>query len=355
MKLKEFKHKEFTYQPNKFQIEPIEMAFSSYEKFNEVYLYVKDHFRRVEPTKSHAMPYNSGINMYDRYMIIESKSKIELTIVCHEGCYRFVIGNVRDEEENSISGKAAVRAIYRLAKKLNIDLSKYKVNREEGEKIKQTITAPHIKMYGASNLLYYNVHHLDLNSSYASRICEKFPEFKPLYQEMFSKRHEKNEYYKHVLTNHIGCWQSEYCPDVDNKGKLSPYQFANLSKVAVNGTYEMICEYVEKLKQAGREVLLTNTDGIWYRGEIFHDEREGSGLGQWKNDHVNCTLLMKSKGAYQFIEDGKCHSVVRGLTLLDKVKDREQWELGDIFSESAVEECYTFDTDKGVIKDVKKI
>lgn len=32
---------------------------------------------------------------------------------------------------------------------------------------------------------------------------------------------------------------------------------------------------------------------------------------------------MKSKGAYQFVEDGKCHTVVRGTTVLDREKDRE--------------------------------
>jgi hypothetical protein len=32
---------------------------------------------------------------------------------------------------------------------------------------------------------------------------------------------------------------------------------------------------------------------------------------------------MKSKGAYQFIEDNVCHTVVRGTTLLDREKSRD--------------------------------
>ena len=103
---------------------------------------------------------------------------------------------------------------------------------------------------------------------------------KPLYENMYNQRHEKDEYYKHVLTNHIGCWQSEYCPDVSNAGKLAPYQFANLSKIAVNETRHLIEKYIVELRKAGRKVLLTNTDGIWYQGELFHDENEGSSLGQ---------------------------------------------------------------------------
>ena len=163
------------------------------------------------------------------------------------------------------------------------------------------------------------------------------------------------DYFKHVLTNHIGCWQSEYCPDVSNPGKIAPYQFANLSKIAVNGTHKLIELYINKLKESGRTVLLTNTDGIWYQGDSYHDELEGKELGQWKNDHINCTFLMKSKGAYQYVEDDKCHSVVRGLTLLDREKPRDEWELGDIFNSKVVEEIYYFDEEKGVIKDVQKV
>lgn len=355
MNIGRYRHKEFTYKPNKYQIEPIEMPFSQYDEFNEIYKYCKEHFLKVKPTKSKSMPHNTSIQMYDRYMIVQTANKIELTIVCHLGCYRFVIGNKRDEEKNPISGKQSVREIYKAAKKLNIDLSKYKVDSETGEKLKKEIFAPHIQKFGATNLIYNNVHHLDLNSSYASRIIETYPEFKPLYDYMYQQRHNNNDYFKHVLTNHIGCWQSPYCPDVENKGKLTPYQFANLSKIAVNGTYQLIELYIKKLTESGRTVLLTNTDGIWYQGEIYHDEHEGEQLGQWKNDHTNCTFLMKSKGAYQYIENNICHSVVRGLTLLDKEKSRDEWELGDIFNDKAVEEIYTFDEEQGVIKDVKKI
>lgn len=355
MNLERYQHKEFTYKPNKYQMEPIEWEFSKYEDFNEIYLYCREHFMEVKPTKSKSMPYNSSVKMYDRYMVVVSKNKIELTVVCHLGCYRFLIGNKRDEEKNPISGKESVREIYKEAKKKKLDLSKYKLDSEEGEKIKSEIMPPHITKYGAKGLIYENVHHLDLNSSYASRICEVYPEFKSLYDSMYQQRHNNDDYFKHVLTNHIGCWQSEYCPDVSDSGKIAPYQFANLSKIAVNGTRKLIELYINKLEENGRTVLLTNTDGIWYQGDIYHDELEGKELGQWKNDHINCTFLMKSKGAYQYVEDGKCHSVVRGLTQLDREKPRDEWELGDIFNKKAVEEIYTFDKEQGVVKDVQEI
>lgn len=356
MNLEKYQHKEFTYKPNKYQIEPVEWEFSKYEDFNKIYMYCRKHFMEVKPTKSKSMPYNSSVKMYDRYMVVVSKNKIELTVVCHLGCYRFLIGNKRNEEKNPVSGKESVREVYDIAKKFNVDLSKYALkNREEGEKIKSEIISPHIKKYGATGIIYENVHHLDFNSSHWSCLINEIPETKPIAEYMYSKRKENDDYYKHVLTNSYGTMQSEYCPDVNNPGKIAPYQFSNLSKIMCNGTYNKVVIYVNKLKESGRTVLLTNTDGIWYQGDIYHDEFEGKELGQWKNDHINCTFLMKSKGAYQYVEDGKCHSVVRGLTLLDREKPRDEWELGDIFNSKAVEEIYTFDEEQGVIKDVQKI
>lgn len=355
MNLEKYQHKEFNYKPNKFQMKPIELSFKQYEEFNEIYQYCKSNFMKVEPTAAKSMPYNNSVKFYDRYMIVKGASSIELTIVSHQGCYRFIIGNRRNVEKNPISGKKAVREIYKVAKELNIDLSKYKVNKQDGLVVKETISHPHIQKLGATKLVYCNVHHLDLNSSYASRIIEVYPEFKPIYEKMYKQRHNNNDYYKHVLTNHIGCWQSEFCPDYENAGKIAPYQFAILSKVAVDGTYELICKYVKKLHEAGRQVLLTNTDGIWYQGDLYHDENEGEELGQWKNDHKNCQFIMKSKGAYQFIEDNVVHTVVRGSTLLDKEKARENWNFGDIFNSKAVEEVYGFDDEQGVIKNVKEI
>ena len=64
-------------------------------------------------------------------------------------------------------------------------------------------------------------------------------------------------------------------------------------------------ELAKQLKDSGRMVLAYNTDGIWYCGEIYHGEGEGNGLGQWSNDHTNCTIRFKSAGSYEYIENGK--------------------------------------------------
>ena len=76
---------------------------------------------------------------------------------------------------------------------------------------------------------------------------------------------------------------------------------------------------------------MINVDGIWYQGEIYHDEDEGPNIGQWANDHINCKWRAKSSGSYEFIEDGKYYPVVQGCTGYDCVKPRTEWEWGDIY------------------------
>ena len=94
---------------------------------------------------------------------------------------------------------------------------------------------------------------------------------------------------------------------------------------------EQVINLSQILEDTGRKVLMHNTDGIWYQGEIYHGDGEGKSICQWENDHINCTYRAKSKGIYEFIEDGKYTVVARGRYELDKIKPRDKWEWGDIY------------------------
>lgn len=59
---------------------------------------------------------------------------------------------------------------------------------------------------------------------------------------------------------------------------------------------------------------------------------------------------MTSEGRYQYVEDGVCHTVVRGLCNLDALEpDRDKWQFGDIMK---IDQMFTyrFDEEKGVYK-----
>lgn len=251
-----------------------------------------------------------------------------------------------------IDGQPASRIIYKTADKYNIDFSKY-ISKDGLEDQKQ-IEPPHIEVLQKIFLNHKvsNVHHIDFRSSYASRICEAYPELKPMYEELFANRKDNNGYYKHVLTNSIGCFHSKWCVDYFSRHKTVPYQFANLAKIAINGTRAKIIDMIEKLRNAGCTPLLSNTDGIWYYSEngVYHDGDEGDQLCNWQNDHINCEFLMTGPGAYQYVENGVCHSVVRGICNLDAEKpNRADWEFGDIMNIESYS-TYRFDVDKGVYK-----
>lgn len=358
--LRLYKHTKRNEKPNRYTLPLNNISLDDVEEFNEIYFYIRDKYSRVKPTKSNSIPYNGAIRYKGRYIVIASANKFEIVLVCIEGCYRFILGENIDHEQNPVSGKRAIKQLFRTAKKLNIDLSKYEQETAEGVKTKEEIESPLIEEFCLKKVLPYkevigNVHHLDLNSSYASRIAEAFPELKPLFDYMYERRHNNNNYFKHVLTNSIGCFQSPFCLSFKNKNKIKPFAFANLSKIAINGTRKLIEEYCQILANSGRQILLTNTDGIRYSGEIYHDENEGSELCQRRNDHINTDLLVKSKGAYQYRENGVVHTIVRGRTNLDAVKERNTRERGEILKKSISVQRYKWDDNKGVIADNEKI
>lgn len=349
MKLTEFEHIKYKIEVNKKQIPIVEIPYSNYTLWNELYQYAKSHFVKVEPLPSNALP-NGPYKGYFRYMVTHVNQSHELVMICNEGCYRFIVQPSK-QVTNTVSGRQSVLELFKVMDKYNINFGKYAC--ENGKKVKEEIVKPHIQLM-SNNFIRRRLkhcYHLDLNSSYASRVAEAYPELKPILDELYAKRKEDNNHFKHVLTNSIGCFQSQYCPSWNDRRRVTPYAFSNLSKIAVNGTRNKIEFYLKKLVDNGMIPILTNIDGIWYYSNkgAYHDETEGTKLCQYKNDHCDCELLIASVGSYQYLEDGKCHTCMRGSSALDQVKHREDWEFGDILKANG-KLNYTFNEEKGIVE-----
>lgn len=355
--LKKYKHIKDALKVNKNEIPKTVFTFDQVEEFNEIYHYCLEKYIEVPCTNSGGISNDKKYMFFERFMVNVSYQQFELLVVCSEGCYRFILKSGKSKD-NNIKGARAVRDIYQFASKYGLLDHLKGLSIKNGEQIKNEINSPHIAFmlhpnrYGKA---IKHCYHLDLNSAYASEIIKIYPEFTEMFKEIYAKRHDDDGYYKHVLTNSIGCFQSKYCPDIDSKNfhKSYPYQFANLSKIAINGTRETIERKIEELKDFGAIPILTNTDGIWYYSPIgaYHDNDEGTGLGQWKTDADDVILLVKSKGAYQYLDqDGICHTVVRGKTNLDAVLNREDWEFGAIMNNDMAIEKWGFIKGKGVVK-----
>ena len=277
----------------------------------------KLNFKQLKYTNSGAIAANQIASYSGGYDLVVSKigevfRGSIITITLFDRIWKFFFGNWSNEEHKS--GYAAYRAFMRECTKENITLNDYAVSVDEGKAIKETINSPSIKFFGDSSLFYDHVHHIDLVSAYASAIMDRYPEFKPVFAKL--SKFEKNAA--------IGFFQSKFCQ----------FKFAHLAKIAINTTREIIDNLCDTLLEQGYELLATNTDGIWYydptgRMRMYHDANEGHAYGKWHHDHVDVKWHGISPGAYMYIEKGKLKPVVRGWTIIDSIKPRDQWTLDD--------------------------
>ena len=255
-----------------------------------------------------------------------SKNSGELTILNIDGMWRIQFrAGVYEDEKGKMSGRVAFNNFKKLLIKYNINLEDYAV--DNGLEIKKTIEKPLIGMTnnGFKDVIFENVNHIDFHNSYPGGLINTHPEFGDVIRMCYKLR-KKEPKYKAILNFSIGFMQSKWCG----------YKYAHLSRDAILDNNNRIRKVAEDLKKSGRLILSYNTDGIWYKGEPFHGDLEGNDVGQWENDHINCTFRMKSGGSYEYIEQGVYHPVVRGYTKLDRIKPRDQWCWGDIYQADIV-------------------
>lgn len=282
----------------------------------------KTNFR---PPMYHVNKWNSGVEIYavgeGKMLRIQFNHKVFM-----------------DEKKNGIYGPQALLEFRRICRKYGIDLDKYKI--DNGPEIKKEVPKYMIDVKPQFvGLILENCHHIDFHSSFPAGLANTHPEFLLPLTEIYNKRKE-DELMKAVLNLSIGMFHSL---------GMTNAAWAHLAKDAIADNNKRLADITQRLEESGRVPILWNTDGVWYIGDVYHGEGEGSKLGEWENDHTNCRLRIKSKGAYEFIESGKYYPVIRGLTNWDKVKDRKEWEWGDIFREEANEIAYDWDDDYGLV------
>lgn len=253
-------------------------------------------------------------------------------------CIKCGNGFKKDEKNpDELSGSRAFQIFKRLCKKHDVDLKKYEI--KNGKEVKNEIESPLIHMNDEYIMtVHKHVHHLDFNSSYPTGLVITHPEFYPVIKELYDKR-KSDPVSKQVLNLSIGFMQSLHGCGA---------KYATLARDAIKDNNYRLRYMANELINHGYKIVGYNTDGIWYEGENpYWAETCGNELGQWKNDHVNCTFRAKSDGAYEFIEGGKYTPVYRGFTTYERVKDRKDWQWGDIFKAEIV--TYEFDEEKGFI------
>lgn len=349
--LYKLKHSPFKRKPNYFKIPTTRLHYNTQniELFNSIYLTLmkkKKHYTEIIRTPSGGISLNKPpLAATRQYDVRQSGAFIEMTIINNDGCWRvqMAAGKKSSElgENPILSGKQAFFRFREFLKEnYKIILEDFAI--EDGEIVNHTIEKPLIFMRHetiTANKTFEGVHHIDFHNSYPAGLANTHEEFREAITFLYNNRYKKPEY-KDLLNFTIGFMHS----------KFVKYQYAHLARDAIADSNKRVMALARRVELAGGRILLFNTDGFWYKGEIYHGAGEGRALGQWSNDHVNCKFRAKSAGAYEFIENETYNPVIRGYTKLDELKDRGNWEWGDIYQENAEIKQYKFDEEKGIIE-----
>ena len=334
------------------------------EKYNEIYQWIRTKkLPQLERTPAGNISHKHRIR--PSYGVLIRATTIELTIILIDGIWRFQLRNdIKEnqkvlnyinnaEADDAITGGAAFRILQKELGKDGINLNDYKI--KNGEEVNATIEKPIIKMERPifEHYVFYNVHHIDIHSAWPAGIARAYPEMAKTWERLYNNR-KACPIYKQVLNKSIGVMHS----------RRHNFAWAQLAKAGIEGCNKQIRELANDLIYSGRQILSYNTDGIWYRGEVYHGEGEGDGLGQWRNDHINCRFRARSAGAYEYENDEEGYKpVLRGHTHLDDILDRSEWEWGDIYPAEAKKHHnvdtaiiqYDWDVEKGVIEKEENI
>lgn len=311
------------------------------DKFNRIYITIKNqpNIIEIERTDSGGISIAGIRGVSEQYGIIQLAWMLEMTIIIYfEGHVlgvRYQFGYPKLEK--SFSGRRALNHAKKDCEKFGIDLESLAI--KNGLEVKKEIEKPKIWFdTDYKDMVLNNCHHIDRHSSHPAGMVKYFPILKPLLEYYYKKRNT-NKVAKAQLVMLWGAFQSK---------SLCGARWSHIAKAGIHDTNEFVDDMMKKLRKSGRNVIATNTDGVWYQGEIYHGEGEGDDMGERHNDHTNCMLRFKSAGSYEYIENGNYTPVVRGRTTLDKLKDREHWEWGDIYKGASV--MYEFDLNKGLKK-----
>lgn len=317
-------------------VSALEMGDEGIRRFNEVsHALSLTGWPQIVRTPSHGIARSTPRPSYD---VITSNYMAEITALTPWGNFRLQFKNAASDRR--MRGRRAFRAFRRALMEDGIDLTDYALGSlEEAELQKGMIDPPPIgfALPGVEDVVWRSVHHIDFHSSFPAGLAKAVPEFRPAIERLYEAKERGDEMAKATLNMAIGFMQSI---------RGCNARWAHLSRQAIDDSNMRVYALSKELAMHGRTPLCYNTDGIWYAGDVYHGEGEGPGLGQWHNDHVNCRWRAKSPGAYEFIERGQYHAVVRGVPLERKAG----WSWGSIYSLEAEPEIYEYDEERKEIR-----
>lgn len=331
----------------------------SIQDFNDTYFYWKEIMESQGIKKGFKRTKSGGISLKGLQPIFW-----DIKANANNGCELIVNGidiNEADESKRwccfrlkygtssvqSASGHKGLLELKKELKKDKIDLEDYYI--DNGKELRTQSEKPIAKSLRQSynDIVFDNVHCIDLTAAYPSAWVKLFPEWLPAVKRLTEK---KNKYEKGTKEYDL----AKSGPITAN-GYMGSVQYfgAKLAQVynySISYTNQRLAEMEQFLIEHDCMPLRKATDAIWFVGDyhcldgILKDKE----LGEWHLDHKNCTYRSVSDGIYEYIEDGKYHIVRKGLSTYDLLVPREQQQWGDAYK--GTEYKLIFDEEKGICK-----
>ena len=336
--------------------------------WNEAYRDTRDYIK-VVPTPSGGIS-KKGFNFrYYSKLLDITKNSMNLYIITPFGCYalRFRDAYRKESGDGNLSGCVAFNKLRRLFKREGngFDLSTLAI--KNGLEVKSTITNPDIRLIkDYQDKIIEHAFHVDIHSAYFAGIVKHFGHygdgaFGHVVNYIYEHRNdgtEESKYYKSILNCSQGYMQSQWdIAKAPGEEKARGYAHAHLSKAGIEDCKKTLASIIKRYEKIGCKLVATNTDGAWLIPPKGHErDRDflsdvrgyGSKLGEFSIDSFDCTLRYRTRGAYEYIEDGIYTPVLRGQTRLDFLKPRTSWEWGDIYHQQAEIIRYKFLENDGI-------
>ncbi len=299
-----------------------------YEDFNEIYYILRNGLLDFRP--AYLTPKGNLRAIFPNYYrtwtmkIVRTSNNmfkgIKLVVIIEDEIFKCSFGQ-KGSAKSKLTGYDSFRYFIKACKKYNVDLKEFAIeDKHDAEAVKHHIPSPDIcKNYMFPRSQYEHVHHLDIHSAWPAGVISTYPEFKPVFEELYNID-------KTVGPKALGYCQSDRCN----------YKYSYLAYLGISWCHNKIRDLLVKMQDQDFGILMVNTDGIWYvdvleQGRMYHDEDEGTEIGQWKHDHIDCKWEAVSSGYYYYIENDVFKPVCRGKYAYEYIKPRSEWDIDDFF------------------------
>lgn len=340
----------------KFPITYVGSFVDHMEELNELMRqYPLCHFKFVTRKRTGSLHLaKSYINeMTTGSQVIGTSSTTTIQLIIHDYNKGWCIVQIqRDklEQTKSVSGlnalKSLIDAVPALKQYISEDKQANDAAQQDAKKLYREFEGVPANATQYNGKVLNHVWSVDINSAFPDALTHIVPSSTKYIRQLYEKR-KTNAKAKGKLNNAIGAMTSKVTTFLG----MPPRALSQLRYEILKWHNDQFQKYVRYFESQGAIIINKRIDSIkfiWpFTDRKPHIPNEGADLGQLKIDFADATYLQLSTSKYQYIDPttNKLKVVISGLTSLDRVKPRAEWEWDDIYK-CGMEQSFCYDEEQ---------